>query len=183
MLDELSYSESVLWSKKMMKTGCYIIIYGLFILALLVGRTYAGETREIEFIDGSMISAEILSLHDGVYTLKSASLGTIKVEESKIRAIRMKAQEKASGPDSQPLQNPDMAGQVKSLQDKMTGNQEIMDMIRSLKDDPDFRKVMEDPEIMKSVESGDIGSLLANRRFLNLLNNAKVKEIEKKVKE
>ena len=38
--------------------------------------------------DGSVICGEINSYNGGIYTLKSNALGTVKIEESKIRAIR-----------------------------------------------------------------------------------------------
>jgi hypothetical protein len=63
----------------------------------------------------------------------------------------------------------------------MTSDKEIMSMIQSLRNDPDFKKILEDPEIMKAVQAGDVPALMANPRFMKLMNNATVKEIEKKV--
>ena len=57
------------------------------LIFLLVQNTIAGEVRVIELIDGSTITGEVLSLNNGIYVIKSESLGTIKLEESKIRAI------------------------------------------------------------------------------------------------
>lgn len=132
----------------------------------------AGDMRDIELTDGSVISGEIVSAGAGIYTIKSPSLGTIKVEESKIRAIRSK------GLSSTPA---DANSQVKSLQDKMMNDGEIMDMIRSLQNDPEFQKVLEDPAIMKAVQSGDIAALMANPQFTKLLNNKTVQDIKEKV--
>jgi hypothetical protein len=138
----------------------------------------AGEQKVIELKDGSIITGEVLSLSGGIYTIKSESLGMIKLEESKIRAIQSKSPEKggASGGPAAAQGNGTQA-----LQQKMMGDHEIMDMIQSLKDDPEFKKVMQDPGVMKAVQTGDMAALLANPQFMKLLNNPTVKEIEKKV--
>ncbi len=54
----------------------------------------AGELNVIELKDGSIISGEVVSLAGGIYTIRTDSLGMIKLEESKIRAIRSKVPEK-----------------------------------------------------------------------------------------
>lgn len=140
----------------------------------------AGELKVIELKDGSVITGEVISLAGGLYTVKSDSLGTIKLEESKILAIQSRSPEKGSasgGPAA--AQGSDDA---QALQQKMMGDQEIMTMIQSLRDDPQFKKVMEDPVVMKAMKEGDVSALMANPQFMKLLNNPTVKEIEKKVK-
>lgn len=136
----------------------------------------AGEIREIEMTDGSIISGEVVSLAGGTYTIKSESLGIIKLDESKIRAIRSKPSSSDNAADSQP------AGEVSKLQDKMMNDKEVMSMIQSLQNDPDFKKILEDPGIMKAVQAGDIKTLMANPQFMKLLNNAAVQDIQRKVK-
>ena len=59
-------------------------------LSLAAGPVLANELREIEMQDGSSITAEVLSLSNGVYTVRSESLGTIKFKEANIRLIRSK---------------------------------------------------------------------------------------------
>jgi hypothetical protein len=155
-----------------------IFRFCLLILLLAAIPVYAGETREIELTDGSVITGEVQSLTGGTYTIKSDSLGTIKLEESKVRAIRSKA------PANSGVLKDSAAGsgsEVRTLQEKMTSDKEIMSMIQSLRNDPDFKKILEDPEIMKAVQAGDVPALMANPRFMKLMNNATVKEIEKKV--
>ncbi|MGC2062793.1 MAG: hypothetical protein WA610_07425 [Thermodesulfovibrionales bacterium] len=141
-------------------------------LLLLAGMAAAAETRVIELVDGSTITGELLSLSEGVYTVRSAALGTIKINESKVRAIRSK------GPAGTAA---DAGSQVKSLQDAMMSQADIMSMIQALQNDPEFQKVLKDPEIMKAVQAGDIAVLTANPRFMRLLNNHVVQEIKKKL--
>lgn len=149
----------------------YLIISVAMILSHVAGSAAAGELREIQLSDGSIVSGEVLSLSGGFYTIKSATLGTLRLEESKILVIRPKASPQGSA-----------GGDTKSLQEKMIRNQDIMSLIPTLQDDPDFKKIMEDPELMKAVAAGDIAVLMADPRFVKFLNNPTVQEIQKKVK-
>ena len=138
----------------------------------------AGEAREIELIDGSIIMGKVLSLTGGIYTIKSDSLGMIKLEESEISAIRAKSAFHGASKDvvSQ------SSGEIRSLQGKMMSDKEIMSMIQSLQNDPEFRKLLENPDVMKAVNSGDVAALMSNAQFMKILNNSTVREIQSKVK-
>ena len=129
----------------------------------------AADPREIELTDGSIIAGEIVSMSQGVYTVTSAILGTVRIEASKIRTIRRKGSSSAAG---------DAGGQIKSLQDQMMGSDEIMEMVSSLQNDADFQQILKNPEIMKAVQSGDIGILMANSQFMELLNKKLVQQIK-----
>jgi hypothetical protein len=153
-----------------------LIISCCMCLIFFTVRADAGEIRDIELKDGSVISGEVLSLSGGIYTIKSDSLGIINLEESKIRAIRSKP---SPGPASG---STGTAAGVRSLQERMMSDKEIMTMIQALQNDPEFKKALEDPEVMKAVQTGDLAALMANPKFMKLLNNARVREIEKKVK-
>jgi hypothetical protein len=151
-----------------------ILILSLFMAGMMAAGAPAAEVKEIELTDGSIITGEVLSLSSGVYTIRIGSLGTLKIDDAKIRSIRPQT----SSP------SPRQAGQtaeIKTLQDKMLGSGEIMGMIESLKDDPEFRKALEDPEILKAVETSDIASLMSNPKFLKLLQNPTVQDIQQKV--
>jgi hypothetical protein len=131
----------------------------------------AGETREIELTDGSVITGEVVSLSGGIYTVRSATLGTLRIEESKVRVIRLQG---SAAPGS-------AGGQVKSLEDEMLGDSEIIEAILALQNDPDFQKILQDPEIMKAVQTGDIDALMRNPEFMKLLNKQSVQDINKKL--
>ncbi len=159
------------------------LILSLFLVSIAAASASAGGIREVELTDGSVIAGEVLSLSNGVYTIKSGTLGTMKISESKIRAIREK--DHGAAGSAQSGQAGDAGGAnapVKSLQDKMMNDGEIMDMIKSLQNDRDFQKILEDPEVMKAVNSGDISALMANPGFMKLLDNKTVQDIQNKVK-
>jgi len=146
-------------------------LLSLFMTAVLAAGSAAAEIKEIELTDGSIITGEVLSLSSGVYTIRTGSMGTLKIDEAKVRAIRPRGSS-SSSPQS---------GEIKALQDKMLTDREVMGKIESLKDDPQFMKMLEDPEIMNAVNNGDIASLMANPKFLELLHNPTVQDIKQKV--
>jgi hypothetical protein len=142
-------------------------------LLLFVQEASAGRTQIIELTDGSTITGEVVSLADGVYTIRSDSLGTVKVDAAKIRAIRSGSSSGAGAVSSD---------EVKALTAKIAGDSDIMAKILSLQNDPEFKKALEDPAIMKAVSEGDIPALTSNPKFMKLLDNATVKEIGEKVR-
>lgn len=148
-----------------------LIIGLLFLVGISLGSALAGEIREIELIDGSVIVGEIVSFSDGTFTLRSKSLGNVKIEGSKIRAIRSKTYVE------------ERKDQIQKLQQRMMSDEEIVNMILSLQNDPDIQGVLQDPEIMKAVNSGDINALLSNPKFMKLLENPTIQDIRKKVTE
>ena len=152
------------------------VFFFAVILLLTVRSAPAAEMREIEMSDGSVVTGEVLSLSKGIYTIKSDSLGTIKIDESKVRVIRPRSASQGAGAFQS------SGSEVQSLQNKMMNDQEIMGMIQSLQNDPDFKKLLEDPDVMKAVSAGDIPALMANPKFTKLLNNSTVQDIQKKVK-
>jgi hypothetical protein len=147
-----------------------VILSSFLLLLLFALNASAGEIRQIELIDGSTITGEVLSLNNGVYTVRSDSLGTIKLEESKIRVIHSKYSDT----------NVASTNEIKMVQEKMMSDKEIMVLIQSLQNDPDFKKALEDPEVMKAINGGDIPALTANPNFMKLLNKATVKDIQQK---
>lgn len=151
----------------------------LFILSLhlAAGVAAAGDLREIELNDGSVITGEVVSLSGGVYSIKTGSLGTLSIDESKVRSIRSKNPGDAS--PGATVSNMELQG----LQERMLRDEEIMSMIKSLQNDPDFQKILQDPETMRAVKAGDIPALMANPEFTKLLENSKVKDIQRKVGE
>jgi hypothetical protein len=52
---------------------------------------HAGELQEIVLIDGSIIVGELVSLTNGIYTIKTATLGDLKVEDARVETIRNKS--------------------------------------------------------------------------------------------
>ncbi len=171
----------------MMKVAA-IVTFMLFILA---GQAFAAEPAEINLRDGSVIRAEVISLQDGLYTLRSETLGTIVIEKSKISSIKMGAGDPARTHVSTPSSitpnaapqtaAPNITAQINTMRDAMMSDQSIMNNLSSLTNDPDVMRAAQDPEIMKDLASGDVTALMSNDKFMQLLNNPAIQETIKKV--
>jgi hypothetical protein len=159
-----------------MRTLTFFMLFSVLILAQ---DARAGEVRAIELKDGSIVTGEVVSLSNGKYTIRSSSLGAVLIEESKVRVIRPVAAPAAVNSGAPP---DNRAGDVRTLQDRMMNDKEIMSKIESLQNDPEFMRILEDPEVMKAVTSGDTAALMANPQFLKLMNNPTVRDIEQKVR-
>jgi len=155
------------------------IVFMLFSGLFHTNESHAGEIRAVELKDGSVVTGEVVSLTNGKYTIHSSSLGTVLIEESKVRVIRPVA---APAPVNSGAPSDNRTEDVRALQDKMMNDKEIMSKIQSLQNDPEFMKILEDPEVMKAVTSGDTAALMANPQFLKLMNNSTVRDIEQKVR-
>ena len=149
----------------------HLVLGSFFLSVVFLAQAFAGEIKVFELNDGSVINGELISFNNGTYTLKTESLGTIRIEASKIRAIRST---ETSGISEDTVQ---------ALQEKMMGNEEVFAMILSLQYDPDFQAVFQDPDIMRAVGEGDIDALLSNPKFLKLLENPAIQDIEERIEE
>ncbi|MDY7038709.1 MAG: hypothetical protein SV375_21470 [Thermodesulfobacteriota bacterium] len=154
----------------------------VFLTVVLATKTFAGEFKEIELKDGSLIFGEIVSFSGGVYTIKSMSLGTLIVKESKIRNIRFKTSEGSAGVNG-------ISGyfineaHIQALQQSMMADPEIMKIILSLQNDPVFQEAMKDRSIIEALNTDDVEALLSNPKFMNLLKSPAVQDIGRKVGE
>lgn len=160
-----------------------VVILAVMLAASVAATASAGDPRDIELTDGSVIRAEVLSFRDGFYTVRSESLGVIRIDEKRVRSIRTKGDAAPPAADRKTASGPSARDQVEAFQTRMLNDREIMGRIRSLQNDADFRRLMRDPEIVRALQSGNISALLANPKFLDLLNNRNVQEIQKRLAE
>ncbi|MDM8561490.1 hypothetical protein [Candidatus Parabeggiatoa sp. HSG14] len=164
----------------MMKLKC-----AFFVILLCYGSVFAGEVRQIELNDGSVIFGEIVSFNEGVYTVNSGSFGTLEIEDTKIRAI---ISNEVTSNETITEQLPDFSNSVlgtelQSLQSKIMNDKNIMGTIMSLQNDPDFQAILQDTDTIGAVMSGDFKTLLNNPKFKKLLDHQAVKDIAKEVEE
>ena len=155
----------------------------LFILiAVVSGNAAAGEPVQIQLIDGSMVSGTITSFREGVYTLQSDSLGTIKIDESQIKLIRMDSHGTTQW---EPVNAPNgsVDNTIQDLQKSMTQNPQIMEMIQTLQNDPEIQSLIQDKDIMDAVTAGDINTLMSNPEFIKVFENPSIQQIQKEIVE
>jgi hypothetical protein len=168
----------------------------LFIFATVCSPLLAsGETtREIELIDGSIIRAEVVSMSQGIYRLRSDTLGEIEVPEQRIKAIRSSAVETAAprtavkpeGESSTPgeaLPTPAPAASAEDLQQVFQQDPAAMNKILSLQNDPLVQSILEDATTMRAIEAGDIGTLLNDPKIRALMSHPTVQGLSGKYKQ
>ncbi|MDD5567706.1 MAG: hypothetical protein PHY88_00630 [Candidatus Omnitrophica bacterium] len=154
----------------------FIFIFGLAMVA------YCEQTNRIELNDGSVIEGKILSLDNGIYTLNSVSLGKIRIEAAKIKRIEMKGEIPFSTSNLPSTIDPNLVkSKADQIQQQITNDPEIMRIVNELSNDQQFQEAVKDPELVKAAKAQDIKTLIANKKFLDLIENAKVKEIKNKL--
>jgi hypothetical protein len=159
-----------------------LIISTLLMMAFLISTGAAGELGQVELIDGSVICGKIVSYEGGIYTLKTSTLGTVRIEESNIRTIRFETPDNAKGKESA-FGRPAPEAQVHTLQQLMMGDHEVIRMIFTLLNDPDVQELLKEPSIIEAVNAGNIETLTSNPEFMKLLENPTIRDIISKTAE
>lgn len=154
--------------------GAMLAVQLLGILALLAPYD-AGSAATIVLKDGAVIYGEIETLQNDLYTIKTESLGTVRVNKQDVRTIDQGG--KPAPPSSQSSQSSPDPTDVESLQLHMMQNLSLISMIEALQNDPEVQAVMSDPEIINAINAGDYGALLSNPKIIALTQNPKMREI------
>ena len=153
----------------------------LLILAWSSG-LYAAEAMHFELNDGSVMVGQMVSYKDGVYTIKSPALGLVQIQDTNIRSIRKASASSTAASETQPERQQIDANQIQNLQNRMTGDQDIMNIIFSLQNDPEFQAVLQDPKLMQAIQSGDLEAIRSNQKFMELMNHEKVHQVMDEMK-
>jgi hypothetical protein len=155
--------------------GFFATVFG--VLLILGGFVSAGQMREVVLSDGSVLLAEVVAYKEGVYTLRSETMGELEVQDSAIQAIR----EPGAGvtPKTLTRQSKEAPNQedVAAMKQSVLSNPGLLGMVFSLRNDPDMQRILQDPEIMGMVMSGDVESLQDNPKFMELMENPKIQAI------
>ncbi len=157
--------------------GFFAAVFG--VLSILGGFASAGQMREVVLSDGSVLLAEVVAYKEGVYTLRSETMGELEVQDSAIQAIREPGAAARPIPDtlSQQADRAPNQEDVESMKQSVLSNPGLLGMVFSLRNDPDMKRILQDPEIMGMVMSGDVESLQDNPKFMELMENPKIQAI------
>ncbi|WP_295577944.1 hypothetical protein [uncultured Lamprocystis sp.] len=147
-------------------------------LCICLSPLSAGESR-IELRDGSVIGGEIIAVGDGVYRVRSASLGEIQVREADVLAIRPGG----SGTTATTAAETGNLGSsgLAAIQQQLLGNPQTMDAISRLQGDADVTAALTDPEFMRLITAGDAEKLRTDPRFQRLMENPAIQAIVEQV--
>jgi hypothetical protein len=151
----------------------------------------SGETvREIELTDGSIIRAEVVSMSQGVYRLRSDLLGEIEVPEQRIKAIRSPEAEAAAprldrAPEEESyapvatFSTPAPTPAAEDLQQRLQQDPRALEKILSLQNDPLVQSILQDPGTMQAIEARDLGTLLNDPKIRALMSHPTVQELSR----
>jgi hypothetical protein len=168
-----------------MQNGCYelpeiIVRSGVFMLVGLLISFSAFAEKEIVLKDGSRLRGEVLSMQNGLYEIRTESMGTVQLGSRQIQSITSlggAAPGEATGADSTALSQ----SAVDSIKSSIVSNPGVMSRILQLQNDPEMRAVLADPEIMRAVQSFDLQTLSNNPKIKALMDNDKIQSISDSV--
>jgi hypothetical protein len=129
--------------------------------------------------DGSRIEGEIRSIENGVYTVRSPSLGIVHVAQSNIvRIVYSGDLAQATGSSGKsPSRDDGMAREIEQLQTRIVQDPGAMQSIMNLQSDPQIQAILNDPAIMKAIQEGDFASLLGNAKIQALESDARLQQL------
>jgi len=135
--------------------------------------------REVVMQDGSVIVAEIVSFQNGIYTLRSESMGELHLPDSAIQSIR--GSESTDKKDVGSIAaNPPLSASkedIKDMQNSVLTDPGLIGMVLALQNDPEIREILQDQEVMGLISAGDVKKLEASPKFIKLMDNPKIRAI------
>jgi hypothetical protein len=157
---------------KMLAKACFAATLLGFAAGVLASPT-------IELKDGSRIEGEVQSIENGVYTIRSASLGTVHVAQSNIARIVYSGDvASAAAPSAtSPAHDDGVTRDIQQLQKSLAQDPAAVQSIMSLQSDPQIQAVLSDPAIAKAIQDGDYTSLMSNPKIQALENNEHLKQL------
>ncbi len=161
-----------------MKYSLHLALLAASLTAALWVESASGASLRLK--DGSVVEGKVSGLKNGVYTVRSRSLGTIEVKEADVASISYD-QRSAGSNSSSGTANSAAQQELQQIQRGLAGDSVTMSMISELQNDPQLQGILDDPEIMRAVSSGDLAALMANEKFMALMNNADIKAITRQV--
>lgn len=160
-----------------------IIIFCSILLALHAV-AYCGQVNRILLFDGSIINGEIVAYENGIYVIRTANLGEIKVESAKVFRIDSISYPSVGTPATSATQSKiTTQSRIDSLRQELMSDPESAAIIMTLAADPEIQEMAKDPWIQDAVKSGDIQALMKNETFMDKVNNPSVQDAVKRLKQ
>jgi hypothetical protein len=149
-----------------------------FAMAGLLAFSGTSSAATVELRDGTVIHGEVQSLQDGVYTIATDSLGTIRVRKQEIGSIDESGKPAgAAGAPSSADGSSLGAGALDAAKSRIMQDPQLLAMVLALQTDPDVQAVLADPEVTKAMAAGDYASLMDNPKIITLMQSEKIRAI------
>lgn len=128
--------------------------------------------------DGTVIQGEVKSLQDGVYTIETASVGTLRVRAADVRSIDEDGKSPStSGAGQPPKGSSSGVDPLDAAKSQISADPKLLATVLALQNDPAVLAVLSDPEVMKAITANDYAALMSNPKIVALMQNPKVREI------
>jgi len=144
------------------------------VIAAVLAPFVAASAATLVLKDGTVIHGEITSLQGDTYTVKTDSLGTVRLRKQNVRTIDHSG---GSAMASSSTGAPPGQAELQDMQTRMMRNPDLIAMIQALQSDPEMQAVLADPQIMNALASGDYAALKNNPKIISLMRNAKVRAV------
>lgn len=159
-------------------------------ILLLTTTSAKAETAAIHLNDGTTVRGEVIGLKDGSYQIRSSSLGTLNIPQSKIKLVEFNPATGLSSTVTEPTGPTESSAAnsgvnpaaLASITSRLQNSPEILNNITSLAEDPDIMSIVQDPEIQRLIQAGDYTSLMSNPKMQRLMSNSKIKNITRQLK-
>jgi hypothetical protein len=143
------------------------------LIMFLCASVSANELKFIQLVDGSKLRAEVVSLNNDIYTLRSASLGEIEIPADNVDSISATAPTDRAASTAGTTTGPILDNVRRSLIE----NPEAMGKINQLQNDPLVQEIINDPVTMRAISSGDLSALMNNPKIKALMENPTVQDL------
>jgi len=156
-----------------------ILIKACLAAASLGLATGALAAPTIELKDGSRIQGEIQGIDNGVYTVISPSIGTVRIAQSNIVRIVYSgdASDAPASPGKSPARDDTLSRDIQQVQASLAQDPATLQSIMALQSDPQIQAVLSDPAIAKAIQEGDYASLLGNAKIQSLQSNEHLQQL------
>lgn len=118
--------------------------------------------------DGSTITGEIVAVNDGVYTVRSPTLGTLAIKQSDVGSLTNDA----------PKQVP---AELNALEERIAADPDAMSSITVLQDDPALQAILGDADVVKALQTGNFEALLSNPKLQHLATDPRIQALTEKL--
>ncbi len=176
------------------------ILFLLFVGLLSAQICYAGGNSRITLNDGTTIYGKVVGMSDGVYTIKTDTMGDIKVNSDNVVEISSGSAasnnnrasigiidgnaRKQSNNLGNRSQNNNSSNAYSSRQQDVNAmiqsrmmDENFMENLMQLGSSPEMQSVLDDPEVMEAIQNGDYDFLMNNSKMNDLMNSSEIQGI------
>ncbi len=129
-------------------------------LTLFVFPSAQAEQKNITLKDGSMIVGELISFQGGVYTVQTANLGRLQLQEADVVAMvnqgahvgnRHRDDDDGDNDHQDRGNHGNYTNQVNAIQNQIASNPQLMNSIVALAEDPEIAAIVSDPALLSKL--------------------------------